>query len=90
METAKNLKEELESENMEVRNTKSAIPNNDIKSNERNQIQTKKKYNREIMDKTNENLNGNNMISTRVGSSVEVVNITKETVKETVKLTNST
>jgi lysophospholipase L1-like esterase len=42
------------------------------------------------MDKTNDNLNGNNMISTGVGSSDEVVNITNETVKETVKLTNST
>jgi hypothetical protein len=42
--------------------------------------------NREIMDKTNDNANGNNMILTRVGSSVEVVNLTKEIVK----VTNST
>jgi hypothetical protein len=84
-ETAKNLKEELESENIEGRNTKSAIPNNDYTSDERNQIQsqTQKNYNREIMNMTNDNLNGNNMILMRVGSSVEVVNITKEAVKQT-------
>jgi hypothetical protein len=41
-ETTKNLKEELESENMEIKNTKSAIPNNDNRSDERNQIQTQK------------------------------------------------
>jgi hypothetical protein len=38
-EIAKNLKEELESENIEGRNTKSARPSNDYASVEKNQIQ---------------------------------------------------
>jgi hypothetical protein len=81
-EIAKNLKQELESENIEGRNTKSARPCNDYTSDEKNQIQTQKNYNREIVDMTDDNLIGNSMILTRVGSSVEVVNITKEVVKQ--------
>jgi hypothetical protein len=52
-------------------------------SDEKKSDSDSKIYNREIMDMTNDNLNGNNMILTRVGSSGEVVNITKEIVKQT-------